>query len=170
MKCQTTAQELVDRKCWDAFCKRRNWGLYNEDLLASNEPLTLTEAEARECGLIGGEQVNQELLAVCKDVRADGALTTRAEKTLDTAIANAKPQAVPPSEVIIENVRAAARSLGIEPDWKEAYEELYRSFQERLKRQEAFMEKLLTVVRAQGEFDHTFAIAIGAGDESPADP
>lgn len=178
MKCQLTVQEVFDRGCWEAVCKILRWGpipFSQWSVESAKGSLTFTEAEARECGLIGRQEVNQELLEACKYVQTNwhGA-SDPARRLLDTVIAKAEAHAREPnltgSEVTIETVRAAGRSLGVEPNWKEAHDQLYRLIQKHLSQQETFMEKLVEVARAQGRFEGAMAMAQGPSDDPPTDP
>lgn len=200
MKCILTVRELLDHERCEAICNARGLQLPTlRKWSVMTTEITLSEAQARECGLIAEQQVNQELLTACEEglrlytTRTDNgdfglvANVSGCGKWANQtrhAIANAKAQARGPSqgftcgpfqastppEVTIETVRAAGRQPGIEPDWKEAYESLYRLFQRRLAHQEALMDKMLEAAHGLGRFDGAVAIAKGITDDPPRDP
>ena len=54
MKLIFTANEILDKGCWDDFCESRGYSVWciNEGQMSSDEEFTFTEDEAKTIGLI----------------------------------------------------------------------------------------------------------------------
>ena len=57
MRYVTTPKELLDKGLWEKACEVLNWSVWiiNEGLIDSEEDITLPEEQAKEIGLIRGE-------------------------------------------------------------------------------------------------------------------
>ena len=59
MKVKVTARELIDKGYWDDVCRMTGLSIWcvNEGLIDSSEEIELTEAQARQIGLLKKESV-----------------------------------------------------------------------------------------------------------------
>lgn len=59
MKVKVTARELIDKGLWDDVCELTGLSVWcvNEGLMDSSEEVELTEAQAKQVGLLKSEAV-----------------------------------------------------------------------------------------------------------------